>query len=71
MNEVLSLDTDPFLKGSNAATPVPRQREIPAAYEGQMGSSHTHAEESAPHGRLWRTQDEDLLKFRMALEKDD
>ena len=48
MNEVLSLDNDPFLKGSNAATPAPRQREIPAAYEVQTGSSHTHAEMSPP-----------------------
>ena len=61
MNEVLSLDTDPFLKGSNAATPAPRQREIPAA---------SHAEDSPPWPEMGEDSD-DLAKFRMMLDKDD
>ena len=58
MNEVLGLDTDPFLKGSS--TPAPKQREVPAP---------SHAEEPAP----WRVEDDDddLEKFRMALGKDE
>ena len=58
MNEVLNLDTDPFLK----ATPAPRQREIPA---------HSHAAEEAPPWPTMTDDDDDLEKFRMALSKDD
>ena len=64
MYEVLGLDNDPFLK----ASPMPKQREIQAAYDVQG----THGREEAPP---WPTMnnddDDDLARFRMALDKDD
>ena len=60
MNDVLALNNDPFLKGSHAATPAPRQREIPAP-----------SEETSPPWPSMADDDDDLLKFKMALDKDD
>ena len=59
LHEVLGLDNDPFLK-TKGSMPTPRQREIPAA---------SHAEELPP----WPTMtddDDDLERFRMALDKE-
>jgi len=58
LNQVLSLDNDPFLNPGKASSPP----KIPEAH------SHTHAGESAPWAE---DSDEDLERFRLAIENDD
>ena len=57
MNEVLSLDTDPFLKDHDVPA---RQREIPA---------HSHVARKSPPWPTMTDDDDDLEKFRLALEE--
>ena len=59
MNEVLSLDNDPFLKGEST---------LPKSLKEVHASSH--AEESPPWPEMTDDGD-DLAKFRMMLDKDD